>query len=421
MLAAGEEEHVLPVALPGGRGLLFTVWHTVPDFDLARIAVRNLETGERTFLTSGNQALYSETGHLLVVRSDGSVHGALFDTDRLETTSEFAPLFDGAAVGRSAGFDVALSRSGDLIYSGPPPVTAPSTLAWVDEHGRVEPLDSTWTGAFQDAELSPDGSRVAVTVMGNTESAIWTRSISGGTPVRLTDAENGTYNRNAVWLPDGDSLAFVSDRSGAGAVYTTSAYSLGGVRRWPMDPVGSIVDITGPTPAGALAYRSVSDGGEWDIFAQPAGSGPAIPVAAETGTFEYAPALSPDGRYLAYVTGPGESSQLWVRPFPEGDQRALVVATGGHTPAWKPDGKQLFYITMSHMVRLSVTTDPTFSVLQVDTLFATAPYMRRRSVRSYDVAADGRLLMIEQSTDDIPELILVNNFAGELQRRLPRR
>ena len=420
-LAPGEVEHVNPVILPGGRGLVFTVWHASPDFDRARIAAIDLATGEQTGLTTGNRALYSETGHLIVVRSDGSVHAAPFDVDRLALTGEVAHLFDGVAVGGLAGFDIDLSRSGDLVYAGSGLGATDRSLVWVDREGGEEALDPSWVASFWDVALSPDGERLAVMVRG-TGSSIWTKSLDGGPPTSVTEGTTYRYDRDPVWMNGGDSILFIGDVDGTDGVYALRSDGLGSPQPRTTDAIPGLGDIAGSTRTGWYLYRAAVDEEDADVFAMPLdGGGPPLRVATRERVPEYAPSLSPDGRYVAYVSGLREASQLWVRTFPDVEAGAWLVATGAHEPLWSATGDELFYRTSTHLFAASVQADPAFRVLRTDSLFRTTGFVLRRAAPAYDVGADGRFLMVRELGTDVLDLVVVDNFAEELRSRIPDR
>ena len=109
---------------------------------------------------------------------------------------------------------------------------------------------------------------------------------------------------------------------------------------------------------------------------------------------EYSPRISPDGRYVAYVSNEsGGHSQVLVREFPEGDGRWQVSTNGGRQPRWSRNGTELFYVEGHTLVAVGVSTSPRFVVGEADHLFTDTRLSF--GTMSYDVSADGRFVMVE--------------------------
>jgi eukaryotic-like serine/threonine-protein kinase len=128
--------------------------------------------------------------------------------------------------------------------------------------------------------------------------------------------------------------------------------------------------------------------------------------------------LSPDGRWLAYLSDETGRFEVYVRPFPGSGPRAQVSTGGGTEPVWSRDGGALFYRSGPALLRARLTTAPSPAVAARDTLFRGA-FLRDPSHANYDVAADGRFLMLQNAADQ-SETLVVLNWARELRARLAR-
>ncbi len=134
------------------------------------------------------------------------------------------------------------------------------------------------------------------------------------------------------------------------------------------------------------------------------------------------PALSPDGRWLAYLSNRTGRGEIWVQAYPEGVP-VRVSDAGGHEPLWSADGRELFYRQGDAVMAVAVeTTGAEFSFAAPQRLFS-GPYVQNPlpTSRTYAVARDGRFLMImpsEQSVASAPaSIVVVQNFAAEIERR----
>lgn len=161
-----------------------------------------------------------------------------------------------------------------------------------------------------------------------------------------------------------------------------------------------------------IVYRVGFGDGEKDVLAKrlPASAEPIV-VSAVPGVDELAPTVSPGGRYVAYASNETGRYEIWVRAFPDVARGRWQVSTdGGQEPVWGADGRELFYRTQpGELVAARVDTDPTFTVLSIDVLFADPELFSSERHAAFDVAADGRFLMIRQPALS-SELLLYEGF-----------
>src|SRR5581483_2310763 len=168
-----------------------------------------------------------------------------------------------------------------------------------------------------------------------------------------------------------------------------------------------------------IVYRtSSSDPGRGDILAKRTGDSVIVPLVA-TPADERHPALSPDGRWLAYRSMESGSPQVYVRPFPNVDAGKWQVSLdGGGDPVWSHSGKKLFYInSKNEMVSAAVVTQPSFSARAQTVLFALPSGVRDNPSRPlFDVSPDDRRFIMVRALSDggngAPKdhLIVVSNW-----------
>jgi Tol biopolymer transport system component len=137
--------------------------------------------------------------------------------------------------------------------------------------------------------------------------------------------------------------------------------------------------------------------------------------------------LSPDGRWLAYE---GESASIpgqldiYVRPFPDVNRGLWqVTGDGGTFPVWSRDSRELFYARVDGtMMAVSVEESATnWKAGSPKELFRGPYFLREGSLgREYDVAPDGRFLMLKREATSVsPDIVIVQNWLAELARRAP--
>jgi len=294
-------------------------------------------------------------------------------------------------------------------------------MVWVDRRGGVEPIDPEWTfraGVQAGVSLSPDGRRLAMSISQD-GTHLWIKQLDRGPLTRLTF--EGSSNRRAVWTPDGAMLRFISDRGDNTDVWQKRADG-SDQATLVLDLPEEILEVLQMADGEVVAVRTGGGDGTRDI--QLVTGGDSTTTTLLSGSFdETAAALSPDGRWMAYVSDESGRPEIYIRPFPEaGASRWQVSKNGGREPLWAHSGRELFYISEDrNMMAAQVATEPTFQVTGEETLFALGTSYHRAPVyRYYDVSADDqRFVMVRrlQADDpsDQPDLILAEHWLAELE------
>ena len=140
---------------------------------------------------------------------------------------------------------------------------------------------------------------------------------------------------------------------------------------------------------------------------------------------EAAPTVSPDGRWLAYVTDETGQNEVYVQRFPDLGEKQRMSVAGGREPLWSSDGRELFYRSSTGLMAMPVLeTEPDLRTGNAQ-LILDQPYATYQDRRNYDISPDGqRFLMIKEdaSTDSgapAAQLVVVNNWFQELQELVP--
>jgi Tol biopolymer transport system component len=160
-----------------------------------------------------------------------------------------------------------------------------------------------------------------------------------------------------------------------------------------------------------------------DIVAIPAATTGEIRTVVASENSEFDPALSADGRWLAYVSNRTGDNEIWVQAYPDGVP-VRVSSNGGYEPLWSADGRELFFRQGSAMMTVAIETGDEFSFAPPEQLF-TGQYVNYLSAgnRGYDVARDGRFLMFLPGSEDTAtvslSMVVVENFTEELKQLVP--
>ncbi|MCH7716880.1 MAG: protein kinase [Gemmatimonadetes bacterium] len=411
--ASGEQQHNWPDALPNGRGVIFKI-NRMGGMSEHDIAVLDLATGEHRVLVRGVYARYAASGHLVYVTADGTLMVVPFDQDELAVTGEPTAVVDGLSIRSGESVDLAVSATGTLLYTTGALTPDPHEVVWVARDGTGEVIDPTWVAAFSSVALSPDETQLAVTVITPNEWQVWVKTLPRG-PFTLLSLE-GSSNSGPRWTPDGRAVTFVSNRAGgfgAQSVYVRRAD--GSAPAEPLVNHDRLVFDGSITEDGAWFVARVGFGGDIVGYQISGDSAPVLLVA--TNATEATPAVSPDGRWLAYVSDESGNNEVYVRPFPNtGDGRTQVSTAGGEAPRWARDGRHLFYRSTSRNELVAVEVipgpGPTLAVSEPEVLFSLDAYV----IDDYDATEDGRFVMIRRRGAERPsELIVVENWFEELK------
>ena len=409
--AAGETDHVWPTALPDGRGVLFVVSRGGNPMT-SDIAVLPPEADTFTVLVRAVAAAYAPSGHLLYVTADGSLMAVPFDLDGLRVTGEPVAIGTGVGIRPYGATDLAVAEDGTVAYLTGKRADDPSEVVWVGLDGQVELIDPAWVGSFSTLAVSPDGNRLAVSVLASGDEQLWIKELPRGPMTKLTF--EGSLNWRPAWLPDGRTVSFTSDRSGSTRIMAKRAD--GSVPAAVVLELGS--DATAQEAVWHprerwLVYRQTPR----DIYAI-SPTGDTVPIVA-TPFEERAPALSPDGRWLAYQSDESGRFEVYVRPFPNSSSGKWQISTdGGIVPRWSPDGRALYYLGPTSLMAVEVGSGVTFTPGNRRALFSTG-FLATTQESSYDIMPDGRrFVMIRNRTSaEDAELIVIENVGRALDSR----
>jgi len=328
-----------------------------------------------------------------------------------------------SALGLNPG-NFAISQTGRLVYRIGGSTGVFVNPVWVERDGLAREIDSGWRVqgdiTFSSLALSPDGNRLAIS-MPDPEGAsdLWVKQLDTGPLSRLTF--EGTSNIRATWSPNGESLRFLSNRAGNYDLWTKRADG-SGAAELVLDQEAQIFEARYSSDGTWLVFR-VGAFQASDIYAiRPGVDSVAVPLEV-TEFQELSISLSPNDRWLAYVSNNTGRDEVYVRPFPPDAGSGLVqVSTDGGTgPVWAHSGRELFYRNgANELVAVQFTEDPTFATVREDVLFSMDGYLTARGHAMYDVSPDDQRFVMLRMGDvgSDSELILVENWAEELRQRM---
>ena len=405
--SGGELYHFMPHALPGGRGVLMTIARQGGPglYDIAGLDTR---TGTHKVITRGMAARYAASGHLTWVTEEGMLMGAKFDVRKMELVGEPVLLTGGISVRSNQRIDVAMSSDGLLAYAAGFAAGGIRELAWVGRDGATTPVDPAWQREISGRpSLSPDGRAVAVAVGRLGGRQVWVKQLDRGPASRV--AESGWQ---PTWSPDGKEVLFTSAR---------------GLERVTAD--GSALPVL-VHPAGGQPQYSAD--GRWILFVvrgvimgiQTTGDTTQRTLIDDAGN-QLLPALSPDGRWLAYASDEAGAFQVYVRPFPDVTRAKWQVSVaGGYAARWSKSGRELLF--------LDGANDLNVAAIEPTAVFRAGIPKRLLSLEAFaplppnpfEISPDGRRFLVTRPAGGVgdretDELVVVQNFFEELRAKLP--
>ena len=425
-ISEGESGHYSPQFLPDGRAVLFYIH--AGHRDEAQIAVYDFDADERRTLIAGTSPRYVSSGHLVFWRQE-ALWAVPFDSGQLEVTGDPLPIVENVPANGLGFVAYVVTHDGTLFYTSDAVTGVRSSLVWVDREGNEEALAADPRN-YRSVQLSPQEDRVTVTVLdqGSPATEVLIHDLARGTLSPLTYHEGGaTY---PTWTPDGTHVLFGSTRDGAVAnIYRKAADGTGQVERLTMsaNPQGPLTF----SPDGRLIFVEVRPDTSADVGLLSMDGEASIEWLLEESSFEAAPALSPDGRWIAYVSDETGQFEVQVRPYPNvHDGNWPISSGGGVLPLWGKDSSELFYLTPDQdgVVTVMMTqndTDPTFNPGTPRRLFEGVYRSLFPNNRSdWDITSDGeRFLMIKPvpsgDSSTAAHINVVLNWTEELQARVP--
>jgi Tol biopolymer transport system component len=406
----GDFGHPGPWFLPDGRHLLYFRNSAIAEnrgIYVASLDVKPDAQSVARVAASASRPIYSAagqgTGHLLFVREQ-ILFAQPFDPEGRRLIGDAFVVTEqvGLDIGTALGW-VSATREGTLAYRDA--VGMSGTPIWVNRAG----LEVLTIGAEirepRNPRLSPDGKRLALVALASGD--LWQYDLQGRPPVKVT-AEGRVAS--PLWTPDGKSLVYESGNATSLRMIAAAA----GSTSQPASPDGHY-HPHGWSPDGqdliAVLFTDRMTGTDIVRFAPNIKSQPQFLVKTPAGEGVSGTALSPNGRWLAYVSDTTGPLELWVQPFPGSGSPVRVSSRGAVEPVWARNSRELYYLEGDKLMAVAVDATAEFN-FKAPVLLFEFRYQRSRQPPSYDVGPDGRFLVIKPSKATPPAAItVISNWA----------
>jgi Tol biopolymer transport system component len=441
---ARERSHRWPTFVPGTNSVLFAVQRFGEEYDESSIESVSLKTKTRKVIHKGGAyPRYARSGHLLFTRR-GVLYAARFETDDMEMKGAPRPVLEGLmastgneAVGDgSAQFDI--SASGALLYRTGRVAPREAQLQVLDAKGAPSFVDDRKHVFFSRPRFSPDAKRLAADIDSQPGVHIWIYDLQRREHTRLTFEQN---NIVPEWTPDGRFVTFISTQlalvSTANGPSGDAIYFMGADGAAPPE-------LLFRTEGEALFERSFSPDGRLlaiSLLQEKTGSdivllrldGPVRKGVKVVGkpeplvvseAEEAFPAVSPDGRLLAYATSASSGEwRVFVRPFPSGEGQREIGA--GVLPRWSGDSRTLFYQNGGKLHSVSVEARGALPTIGEERAVFDRVFNEKQQALEgfYDASPDGKRFAViqfaggpEAARADTSHVVLAFDWTDELKR-----
>jgi eukaryotic-like serine/threonine-protein kinase len=320
--------------------------------DQSRVEALSLQTGKRTVLISGGSFGRQLTSSYLTYVNQGTLYAVRFKADEVKLLGPPLPVLAGVSYSSTFGYaELDFSETGDLVFRKRP---GKEVIAqWIGPAGRQETM-LTKPGNYLWPRLSPDGKRLAMSVMDSGEPGlvVYDTDSTHFTPIP------GIADRCIpLWTPNGHFLIL-------GCAGTLMWVSPDGARKPEILLKGDAIRVPWSfSPDGSrVAYHELGSSTGFDIWTVPVhmsehGLSAGTPEAfRQSRAFETYPAFSPDGRWIAFASNESGTAEVYVRAFPDNGSEVRVSTTGGLIPFFSPSGHQLFYRTGDQRIMAATYT-----------------------------------------------------------------
>jgi eukaryotic-like serine/threonine-protein kinase len=406
----GMVAHRTPSFLPDGETVLFT---DVAHLGGQRVAVASLD-GRTTVLDGarGVNPHYIDGNRILFTNANGTVFVASFDPSSRTLSGTPLAVLENADARSSGRVALDVSRSGTLAWVRG---RAESVLAFVGPRGE-EGVIAMSPRRMRHPRLSPDGTRIAVEVVGNTPSGatsnIWVYDIGAGTFTRITFDDRGT---DPIWSPDGRRIAFSRPPNGPGQgvdSYWTAADGSGTPELLVGGPGSQWASAF--TPDGkAIIFDELLTGVDMRVRELSIGTTESRTLVASQFGARLA-AISPDGKWIAYVTSETGNTEVFVRPYGGGPGKWQISVNGASEPTWSRDGRTIYYRGGGRIIAAELEFLPSLRVKARQAL-ADDRFISDNGA-NMDVTRDGRVLLLKPA-ESVTDLNIVVNWLTEITRR----
>lgn len=402
--AKDDSLHSWPTASLDGKTVLFTAASAAGN----RIEALVPSTGERrTVVEDAAMPLLVSEGRIVYFRGSDLLT-ATFEAEGLRLVGPERRVLENLPDAYSGTLAADVSRSGAIIYSSGNTV---SQLAWVSRQG-VETMLNEEFRSYSNPRLSPDGARLVVQA-----GDLWIQDLSRATFTRLVPGDP-LATGYPQWTPDGRRVVFKT-RTGLSVVDARGVGSPEAVAGTSISDYPGSVSLDGNT----VVINRTTATSSFDVYSVPLRGQSNAALLVSTKAFDSGARLSPDGRWLTYVSNESGAFEVYLRPFDSSSRRWQVSTQGGTQAVWNPNSREIFYRSGNKMMAVELSTSPDVVLSPPRALFERRyGFGPAATMPNYDVSSDGQRFVMVKNEPLAERLnIVVNWFANGLEGSMTNR
>jgi serine/threonine protein kinase/Tol biopolymer transport system component len=379
----------------------------------SEVFLRDLAAGETVSLAKGNKPIYSSSGHLIYesIEAPAGIWALPFSLDTYKPVGEPFVIRENAS-------NPSVSSDGTLVYRVSEDDSA-MRLVWRDRGGKLLGTIGQPQSVMVYPSLSPDGGRVAVRGEEG-ERSIWIHEVNRPVKSRLP----GPTTSGGLWSASGLELVFSATEVGAQPprIFRRASDGSGEPVLLHASDQNDFVSDWSADGRIILYDHGLSTVDVWYLKENDDGTGfRATPFL--TGTFlEKAAKISPDGKFVAYVSDESGRYDVYVQRFPEGGRKRQISLDGGIQPRWRRDGSELFYVKDGALYAVAIQLGEEITVGPAQELFKDQ-MLRGTQHPHYDVSPDGQRFVVREALNQetgqaaISRTIVVENWYEEFREQ----
>jgi serine/threonine protein kinase/Tol biopolymer transport system component len=406
-----------PSFLPDRKHFLFLHSPYGNAADQNEVHLGSLDGGDQLVLRGKFYGAQYAAGRLLAVR-DASLLAWKFDASSGKASGDPVPVVDKVASDEITALSVvSVSAQGMLLYQSGAGSNGDRHV-WMDATGKELSQLSEPT-VYGPTRISPDGSRIATPVIGQFgNSSLWIWDLAGGTR-SLASAAN-EYVDATVWSADGRTLYFDIFNPDLRTELRTVAADGSQPERILIKSDRNLLPVDVTSDGKWLLYEEAKVGAPTDaeLKAFPLVSGLQPLTVLEPVADGSNARLKPGSNdWLAYQSNQSGRAQVYLTRFPHPGAKYQVSKDGGVQPVWSKDGKTLYYLDpYRKLTAVDIQTSGEAVQIGAAKPLFTVGIRHSISTEAYDIARDGRFLVVDSITESTAPLVLVTNWDAELKK-----
>jgi Tol biopolymer transport system component len=398
--AGGDVSFMWPIVTHDDSLVMFVMRRKTAAGRHTRLECVPMAGGARTVLVDGvRQAIFASSDRVVYER-DGALFVAEFNARRTAIVGTPVRLPDAPLVGSIGGIAAAVSPNGSLVIA--PPAVVDGRLVWLSMTGTDRPAGTSVRG-YLNPRVSPRGEAIAFSEAG----VIWTLDAARNTFSRVSSTDVDSTVGFPLWSIDGNRL------------YYRSADGIR-VRRADGEGESTVLPNTGQgdypgaiTPDGAtLVLTRLAAETAGDLYSTPANGGALTPLVV-TPAYEGGAQISPDGKWLLYISNDSSRFEVYVRAMSGSDRKYAVSSEGGTHALWSRDGRRIFFRSGQKFFAVSFSATTGVQLGAPEFLFERRQaFGQNLTIPNYSLSADGREFLMVREEPGGRHLSLVQGWLG---------